>query len=132
MSMSLLFSLTLASTSPVAGEPPIPENLREVPEARFSKEFRSNEIGNQRVLRLTKANGCTPQDVSPVWDGMKVVALMLVSNQGKVKKITPVSVGCPAVEAYGAKEISKYMDKLTSRPSEESAKWYRTSIIYYW
>jgi len=132
MSMSFLFSLVLASTSTAAGEPPIPENLREIPEAQFSTRVRSNEIGNRKALSLSKRNGCKTQDVSPVWDGMKVVALMLVNEQGKVKKISPVSIGCPAVEEYGAKQIAKYADKLTSRPRGEGSKWYRAQIIYYW
>lgn len=131
MSTSLLFSLALAGST-VAGEPPIPENLRDIPEASFSREIRSNGITNERVMKLVEQNNCAYQDVSPQWDGVKVVALMLVNSNGKVKKISPVSIGCPAVEEYGAKHIAKHIDKLTSRANGEQLKWYRTHINYYW
>lgn len=122
----------MLATSPVAGAPEIPENLRKVKEAIWSKAPRANHMASAKAERIMKANGCTPLTPTDTWEGIKVVVLMLVDGEGNVKQVTPIANGCGAVEEYGAKHIAKNIKHFRSRPAGGKMSWYRAKIIYSW
>ena len=122
----------LLSAAPIAGAPPLPADLRQVEEASWTRAPRSNDITSRKAEKIMKVNGCTPMTPTDTWEGIKVVVLMLVDSNGKVKQITPVANGCEAVEEYGARHVAKNLKKFASHPTGQGLSWYRAKIIYSW
>ncbi|MEE9434612.1 MAG: hypothetical protein V3V15_10280 [Sphingorhabdus sp.] len=131
MSITALLPILMA-VSPITEAPPLPADLRQVEEAQWTRAPRANDITSRKAEKIMRANGCTPMTPTDTWEGVKIVVLMLVDGNGRVRRLTPVANGCEAVEEYGAKQLAKHLGKFNSHPAGSGLSWYRAKIIYSW
>ena len=132
--MTILLSLMLAVASPTAGgpPPPMPTDLSAVPviddwlgrkvSPRWSEEV-------HEAYRKDKCNGALPYEGSNL---LEIDIMFLLAGDGKLLKLAPVNVHCPAVESFVSKRILGTLRGSFPKTGASEPRWYRSQVRFLW
>jgi hypothetical protein len=131
--MAMLLSLMLAVASPSAeGAPPLPSDLSTVPvidgwlgrkvSPRWSEEI-------HEAYRKGKCSGARPYEGSNL---LEIDVLFLLEDNGKLLKLAPVNVQCPAVESFVSKRILGTLRGSFPKTGDPDPHWYRSQVRFLW
>lgn len=135
--MTLLLSLMLAAATPLPDAAPVPSpamptDLSTVPVLegwlgrRISPRW-SEEV--HEAYRKAACGGARPYEGSNL---LELDILFLLSGDGKLLKLAPVNVGCPAVESFVSKRIMGTLRNSYPKTGDATPTWYRSQVRFLW
>lgn len=132
MSISTLILAAALQTGSIASSdiPPIPDNLNSVPvaEFRFQPEYTYRESLKARKL----TSGCTPSEKVSGGGNYFVEVLLLVDGKGSLRRVTPISIQCPALEEYVARYFASAGARNMKPTPDKKPAWRRSVLKFYW
>lgn len=132
MSISTLILATALQASPIATSdiPPIPDDLDTVRVAEFRNK---PEYGYKESLKAKKlTSGCKPTRKVNDGEYYFVQVLLLTDGKGDLRKVTPISIQCPALEEYVARYFARAGKKNMKLTSDKQPAWRRSVLKFYW
>ena len=128
--------LTATSTSddsqPTAGDIGLPTDISTLEVARFRKPIAFANRNMIRAEKIARDAECKLPVDPQQWVHARVHAALLVSPQGQVERVIPVSMGCSALERFAADYIASKARNSGPIPQDGQERWYRTVVHFQW
>ncbi len=131
--MTLLLSLMLAAApTPAVPTPAMPTDLSNVPVLEGWLGRRISPRWSEEVHEAYRKAGCGSARPYEGSNLLELDILFLLSGDGRLLKLAPVNVGCPAVESFVVKRIMGTLRNSYPKTGDAAPTWYRSQVRFLW
>jgi hypothetical protein len=131
--MTMLLSLMLVAAAPATGPvPPMPTDLTTVPVIEGWLGRKISPRWSEEVYEAYRKNNCAGARPYEGSNLLELDVLFLLSGEGKLLKLAPVNVRCPAVESYVSKRILGTLKNSYPKTGDTNPSWYRSQVRFLW